>query len=221
MARAPYILAVVLAFGVAACATPPQPPPYDIPSAAAMQPGRDGADARYINPAADFRRYDSVIIEPVALYVGPAGRFGNTSHAERAEIALHMQGEFARVLGEQFPVADQASRSTLRLHLILVGLQDTKPLLAAASHLSISGMAMNMWRSLAGGSAMFAGSVTYIAELYDPSGETLLAAFQSRHGAHALDVTEDFSGLGSAKAGVTKAARQMRETLASLQNGGT
>jgi hypothetical protein len=211
------IASAILALGVAACAKPP-PPPYDIPSAALLQP--DGAIATYVNPAADFRRYDSVLIEPVAIYAGAAGYFGMTRLEDRAEIALHMQAEFARVLGEEFAVVETPAPSAVRLRLILVGLQDTKPTFATASRLSIGGMAVNLWRAVTGGSGVFVGSVLYIAELYDPAGETLLAAFQSRRGADALDITEDFTALGSAKLGVTRAAHHMRGVLASMQNGG-
>ncbi len=210
------ISASILALCVAACMKP-APPPHDIPSASMLQPTPDGSVVRYISSNADFRRYDSVFIEPVRIYLGAAGRF-NVGIDERNEVALFMQSEFTRVLGEAVPLAEAPGPNTMRLRLILVGLRGTQPLLATSSHLSIGGMALNIWRTLTGGNGLYMGSVAYLAEFYDGEEETLLAAMQSERAAHALDFSEDITALGSAKVGVAKGARHMRDALATLQS---
>jgi hypothetical protein len=213
--------AAILALCAAACAKPPAPP-YDIPSSSVMQPGGADGLVRYVNPAADFRRYDSVFIEPVRIYLGAGGRFGTTALEDRQEVARHMQTEFARAFAEDIPVAPEHGPTALRLRLIMVGMQTTQPLLAATTHFSLSGMAINIGRSVLGMKGAFTGSVTYIAEFYDSESDFLLAAIQAERGAHALDVTEDISTLGSAKVGVEKGARQLRDMLmAWRENGAT
>ena len=210
--------AAILALCVASCAKPA--PPYDIPSASVLQPG--GADGlmRYVSPAADFQRYESIYIEPVRIYLGAGGRFGTTALEDRQEVGRHMQTEFARALAEKIPVAGEPGPATLRLRLIMVGMQTTQPLLAATTHLSLSGMAINIGRSVLGMKGAFTGSVTYIAEFYDSESDLLLAAFQSERGAHALDITEDISTLGSAKVGIDKGARQLRDMVVAWRESG-
>jgi hypothetical protein len=66
----------------------------------------------------------------------------------------------------------------------------------------------------------FMGSVTYIAEFYDSESDLLLAAFQSERGAHALDISEDINTLGSAKVGVAKGARHLRDMVIALRESG-
>ena len=208
--------AAILALCVAACAKPPAAP-YDIPSASVMQPGGEDGLIRYVSPAADFQRYESIYIEPVRIYIGAGGRFGTTAFEDREEIGRYMQTEFARALAEKLPVAAEPGPATLRLRLIMVGLQTTQPLLAATTHLSLSGMAINIGRSILGMKGSFMGSVTYIAEFYDSESDLLLAAFQSERGAHALDISEDINTLGSAKVGVAKGARHLRDMVIALR----
>ena len=204
--------AAILALCMAACAKQPATP-YDIPSASVMQPGGADGLVSYVSPAADFQRYESVYIEPVRIYLGAGGRFGTTALGDRQEVARHMQTEFARALAEKIPVASEPGPTALRLRLIMVGMQTTQPLLAATTHFSLTGIAINIGRSVLGMKGAFQGSVTYIAEFYDSESDLLLAAFQVERGAHALDVTEDISTLGSAKVGVDKGARQLRDLL--------
>jgi hypothetical protein len=206
----------VVALGVAGCVKP-MPPPHDIPSSSVMQPSPENGLISYINPSADFSRYQTLYIEPVRIYMGSGGRFGATPIEEREQIARFMYSEFARAIDDQVQVVSDPDPGAMRLRLILVGLRGTESLMAASSHFSIGGMAMNLWRTLIGANGAFMGSVTYIAEFYDSAGDTLLAAFQTERSANALDISEDFSGLGSAKVGVIRGARHMRAALAALQ----
>ena len=212
--------AAILALCVAACAKPPAPP-YDIPSASVMQPGGEDGLIRYVSPAADFQRYEAIYIEPVRIYLGAGGRFGTTAFEDREDVGRYMQTEFARALAEKIPVAAEPGPGALRLRLIMVGLQTTQPLLAATTHFSLTGMAVNIGRSVLGMKGAFMGSVTYIAEFYDSQSDLLLAAYQTERGAHALDVSEDINTLGSAKVGVAKGARHLRDTVVAWrENGG-
>ena len=213
------LAASILVLGVVGCVKP-APPPYDIPSSMVLQTQSVWSTTLgYVRPAADFTRYDSVFIEPVRLYMGGNGRFGTTPIEDRQEVGRYMQDAFARAIGEQVQLADAPGPNVLRLRIIMVGLQETNPLLAASTHFSISGMAVDISRSVLGMNGSFMGSVTYLAEFYDGQTDTMLAAFQSQASADALDITEDLSALGSAKVGVEKAARHMRDMLASMQHG--
>jgi hypothetical protein len=185
-----------------------------------MQPGGEDGLIRYVSPVADFQRYESVYIEPVRIYLGAGGRFGTTALEDRQEIGRYMQTEFARALAEKIPVADEPGPAALRLRLIMVGLQTTQPLLAASTHLSLTGLAVNIGRSVMGMKGAFMGSVTYIAEFYDSQSDLLLAAYQAEHGAHALDIREDVNTLGSAKVGTAKGARQLGDMIMAWRESG-
>ncbi|HVN37633.1 MAG TPA: DUF3313 domain-containing protein [Myxococcota bacterium] len=78
---------------------------------------RGGSPAKlaYLDPAADFSRYERVIVEPVVVWKPDDERFAGISPAQREALAREFQAQFERAFAQEFAIAGRdAAPGTLR-----------------------------------------------------------------------------------------------------------
>ena len=114
---APYAVCIAsMAVVLTGCAST-RPIAYsDLASASKLRPNTQDRSGRmpfsYSEPV-DWRQYNQVIIEPVAVYRGADAQFKKISEEDKNELAQYMQKEFTERLSEQFRVVKTGSSNTL------------------------------------------------------------------------------------------------------------
>ncbi len=216
----PFLVSLV-ALTAAGCAASSPVAYRDLASAPQLQPARDDdAPFQYRSPTAALGSYTSLIIDPVAVYAGPDAQFGSTSAADRRAIAAYLGQTFATALASVLPVVDKPGPGTLRLHLVLTGLEASTPVVSTLTHLAPFGLVLNTGLEAAGGNGTFFGSVSYAVELSDAVTGALVYAYVTRQTPDALDVTASLGTLDAARTGVRIGARKLREALAKARTAG-
>jgi hypothetical protein len=207
---------LIAALALAGCASTAPIAFHELPSASRLQPVKDQKDHfRYTNPASDFRNYTALIVDPVTIYTGSDSQFGSVPDDARRAIADYMRQQFTEVLGKKLQITDSVAPHTARLHLTLIGLKTSTPVVSTATHVLPVAVLVNAGLGASGHNGTFFGSVCFAAELYDATSGELLYGSVSRETPFALDVTASLGRLDAAKAGVRRGAQHLRNDLTS------
>lgn len=156
--------------------------PVDLQSAEMLAQDKSGGESwTYINPAAVFTKYRSVIIEPGVVYDGPDAQFDGIDQADRAKYAEIMTTALRSEIGKSFPPPAKARADTIRVQVDLIGVQKTKGGIATATRITPIGFGLSALKSIRGKQGTFTGSVLFAVEAYDGrTGELLLAGVRRR-----------------------------------------
>lgn len=161
----------------------------------------------------DWRKYDKVILEPVAIYTGADQQFGRATDADKSLLAGYAQGEFAQALAIRYAAASVPGPTTLRIQVTLTGLETNKALLATFTKVDLLGSAVNIARTVQGAQGSFDGSVSYAVEIYDSVSNRPLRAYVSKQYPVAENVAATFGALSAAKVGIRKGAKDLLKQL--------
>lgn len=207
---------VALCACLAACGSAAPVAYQGVPSSPYLAPNHE-EDAgrvpyRYATPV-DWRAYDRIIIDPVAIYRGPDQQFEDMSDAQKTVLARYMEQQFAEKLRQRFALARDPAAGTLRLRLTLTGAAATTPVLGPFTRFDLSGGLYNAVQAARGGEGLFTGAVFYVAEIYDAPSNRLLAAFVAKQYPGAYDIGATFGSLGAAKTGIEKGADALAAQL--------
>jgi len=207
---------LIAALALTGCASSPPVAFHELPSASRLQPVKDQKDHfRYTNPEGDFRNYTALLVDPVTIYTGSDSQLGSVPDDARRAIADYMHQQFTEVLGKNLRIADSVAPRTARLHLTLIGIETSTPVLSTATHVLPVALLVNAGLGASGHNGTFFGSVCFAAELYDATTGELLYSSVSRETPFALDVTASLGRLDAAKAGVRRGAQHLRNELTS------
>ena len=124
-----------------------------------------------------------------------------------------MQGEFKRVLGQRFKIAERVGPNTLRLRLILTGAKTNTAMVSTVTRFDLVGGPINLVQSIRGKEGIFIGDVSYVVEIYDAQTGQLLKALVTKQYPNALNVGATFGKLGAAKVGIEKGAKDLLAQL--------
>lgn len=190
---------LAIGLALASCASP-NPVPYSgLASTDYMRPAGPDGDAHipYLyETTVDWRFYREVILDPISLYGGPDGQFGELTQAERISLADYMHQHFSRELSKRFRSTNQPGPNTLRIKLTLTGASTTTPVLGPLSRFDIAGGLYNGVQSFRGGEGTMTGSVIYAAEIYDASNLHLLKAFIAKQYPNSHNIGATFGVIG-------------------------
>ena len=171
----------------------------------------------YKKPGVDYKKYTKFMIEPVEIYQGKDAQFKKVSESDKQMMAEFIRSEFTRALKQGYEIVDQPGPGVLRMKFTLAGVQLTQTALAAVTHFTPIGMAMNLGRTASGMSGSFVGTVTMAGELYDGEDNTLVASFLTKRGPLAVDVTAQWTGLQASKKAVSDIADKFKATIDKIQ----
>ena len=81
---------------------------------------RHDAAAVYVDPVVDFKKYDSLMVDPVTVYPGTSG----ISQEKQTELGSYLRRAFVAELGRDYEIVDVAGPTTMRLRAALAGVAD-------------------------------------------------------------------------------------------------
>jgi hypothetical protein len=203
------LAAASLSAGLMACASPDPVAYSGLASSSHLVPSkqRDSAATpfRYATPV-EWRAYNRMIVDPVAIYRGGDHQFEDLSEQDKAELANYIQSEFREKLRDRFILVTDPAPDTLRLKLTLTGAATSTPVLSTLSRLDLAGGLYNGVQAVRGGEGMLTGSVIYAVEIYDAQTDRLLAAFVTKQYPGAFNIGASIGYLAAAKTGIDKGA---------------
>jgi len=124
----------------------------NVPLAAQMEPGPQYARAmRYVRTDVDYRKYNSFIIDPADVYTGADVEFGSASQQDKLDMAAYSYAQFREVIGAKYPLVNAPAANVARIHMTVVSMEATQPLLSTATHLAPAGLALNTLKSVTEG----------------------------------------------------------------------
>lgn len=188
--------------------------PVALQSSGKMEQAEPGSESwTYIKPGLSLAKYDSLLIQPTAVYAGPDAQFGAIPPPEREKYAgivtTALQGQLAQV----FPLVEKATARTIVLRVTLLGAQPTRGGVATATRLTTFGIATSAIKSVRGKPGTMTGSVLFAVEVFDGVSNELLAAAVRREHPDALDIPATLSTTDTVKAVARDFADQLRERL--------
>jgi hypothetical protein len=202
---------------LAGCAGTPPNRYSGLDSSAQLRPNagddKDRVPYAYAAPAADWRSYSSMIIEPVAIYTGADQQFEDISEADKQTLAACMQSEFEEKLGGRFILVAKPRPGTLRVKLTLTGAKTSTRFLSTFSRFDLGGGPYNLVQAARGKEGAFTGSVSYAVEIRDATSNTLLRSFISRQYPSPMNISATMGALEASKAGVRKGAEALAAEL--------
>ncbi|MCG8710206.1 DUF3313 domain-containing protein [Brenneria sp. 4F2] len=161
----------------------------------------------------DWAKYQSIIIDPVTLYQGADGQFGDMELSDRQALAAYMQKTFAETLRPHFRQATAPAPDTLRLKLTLTGADTTPQVVGTVTKFDLAGGPYNIVQSIRGGQGIFSGSVNYAVEIFDAATNRLLYAYVAKQYPNAMNVSASVGSLSAAEVGIDKGAEELAEML--------
>lgn len=187
-------------------------PPAAIPSASKLQTHpEDDRALIYVNPNAPKKVYTKFIIEPIHIYQGEDHGFGDISMEDRRMMGDFIPTELTRVIGEKYAVVVKPGPETMRIKLVLVGLEKTNTVMRGLTYGNPVGLVVNLAKGAVGKEGHFMGSITLAGEFEDSETGTVLSAFIGKIHPFAMDLS--FAPWDAAKAGVTKFAMDFRDRI--------
>lgn len=210
--KARQLAGLAACMAMAACAST-RPIQYSgLESASQLKPNRDDKSGRVpydYSAGADWRRYSSVTIEPVAIYRGADNQFEKISEQDKELLAQYMRTEFGDELNKRFDVVNYTGPGTLRLKLTLTGAKTTPQFVGTVTKFDLAGGPYNAVQAIRGKEGALSGSVSYAVEVYDASANRLLEAYVAKQYPSAMNVKASLGALGASKVGIRKGAQDL------------
>jgi hypothetical protein len=204
--------AAVLGLWLAGCASKPP----DVINVSGMIPIPDTKSPdvhAYQAPTFERSQYHGLFIEPTTLYSGPEADFGNVSPEDRQKIAGKLNEEMQRVLAPDFRLVSAPGPGIVRLHLTLVGINESHPVLSTALRLTPVGLVMTAGKAVRDKPAAFTGSINLAGVAYDSQTGQVLAAVQAIFAPSAVNLTSGVTPLRAAELSTTRAAEAFHDYL--------
>lgn len=161
----------------------------------------------------DWKKYHSIIIDPVSIYQGTDHQFGDMEQSDRQKLAAYMQKQFAETLRPHFREVSAPTPDALRLKLTLTGADTTTQVAGTVTKFDLAGGPYNIVQSIRGKQGMLSGSVNYAVEIYDATSNRLLHAYVAKQYPNAMNISASIGSLSAAEVGIDKAAEELAEIL--------
>ena len=186
---------------------------------AKLQPTTDKkeADLRYVNPNAQWKQYNKVLIEPVGFWAGDGSK---VSAADQRTLTTYFSKVLEEQLSKKFQVVNQPGPGVMAISVALEDATTATPVLRSLSLVEPHLRAIATLKYLATGTFPFVGSAQAEAKITDSvSGEVLAAAVSKRvGGGNPKDAAQ--WDLGDAENALSYWAQLTTTRLASWTSGG-
>ncbi|HWT97374.1 MAG TPA: DUF3313 domain-containing protein, partial [Terriglobales bacterium] len=189
------------------------------PSVKMEESPRYARTMRYVRTDVDYRKYSSFIIDPADVYTGADAEFGSASQQDKLDMADYTYAEFRDIIGAKYPLVTAPAPNVARIHMTVVGMEATQPLLSTVTHLAPAGLALNTLKGVSGGKGSFMGSVTLEIDVFDSVSNELIASVVTNQQANALDITSVPTKYGAARTGVQEGAEKLLKSIDEIQAG--
>ena len=164
-----------------------------------LEPGKAGeAELRWINPDADFTRYDKAIIDPVSFWRGADAKAG-LSAEQRQALANYFHAKAHDEMAKYFTVVQHPEQGAMRFTAALTRLGERNVTMDTLSTYVPQMRLMAEGKGLFTGKPAFVGEATLEGRVTDSwTGETLGAAKDRRVGGKTFKGMDDWSDVRAA-----------------------
>jgi len=197
---------------LAGCAshTPKTTGGLDLP----LQPGQYPGTLVYRAPDVQAGKYKAIFVDNADIYRAADADFGGASEEDKARLAEKLSTEFKSALTKHhYNLVSQSGPGVVRLHLILAGIRESKPVAATVLRLTPLGLGASAAKTATGGSSALVGSVTVSGELLDGQSGEALAGFVATESPIALDLTSGLGKLRAAELGIERGSDDFAAAL--------
>ena len=176
----------------------------------------DKALYRYVNPKADIKRYNTVLIDPVFVY--KAGELDKDELANYQKLANNAFVYLRQELGKDYRIVYSPEPGTMRVQMAIVDADSSKPVRNTLSTLIPVGIALSLVKYTATGKQAGVGEITAEMKITDAStGQLLGAALDRRVGGKEL--SKLWSGWHNADDALQYWAKRLRFALCDMRGG--
>jgi hypothetical protein len=197
---------------LAGCAshTPTTAGGLDLP----LQPGQFPNTLIYRAPDIQPGKYKAIFVDNADIYRAADADFGGASEEDKARMAEKLSTEFKNALTKhKYTLASQSGPGVVRLHLILAGLKESKPVAATVLRLTPLGLGASAAKTVTGGNSALVGSVTVSGELLDAQSGEALVGFVATESPIAIDLTSGLGKLRAAELGIERGSEDFAGAL--------
>jgi len=186
-----------------------------------LREGRPGeALLVYIKPDVDWRRYDKMMIEPVAIWGGGAksGTLEDVPHEEEQVLVDYFDAALREELGKDYKLVDRPGPGVLRLRVAITEAEGSTVPLDVLSTFVPQMRTLSGVKRVATGTAAFVGKAGAEGEIKDSMSDERLAAAVDRQAGQkrAKGVLETWDDVQGA---FDHWAQRVRARLAELRSG--
>ena len=179
-----------------------------------LQPSQYPGTLVYRAPDVQAGKYKSIFVDNADIYRAADADFGGASEEDKVRLAEKLSTEFKNALTKHhYTLVSQSGEGVVRLHLILAGIKESKPVAATVLRLTPLGLGASAAKTVSGGSSALVGSVTVSGELLDAKSGEALAGFVATESPIALDLTSGLTKLRAAELGIERGSEDFAAAL--------
>ena len=180
----------------------------------------DEALLTYINPNADFRQYNKLILDPIKVYPGVGNsKLSSISPEDMQKLLDYFDATLREELGDGFVFVTQPGPETMRLRIALTEAKPGRVALDTFSSVMPPAVALNALKTVSTGRGTGIGEASAEVEMQDSmTGERLAASVDKRVGSKYTFKLDKFSRWRATKGAFDYWAKRMDERLAELNN---
>jgi len=182
-----------------------------------LTPGdKDQASLRYINPAAQWTRYNKVLLEPVTFWGDDKTK---VSAADQQKLCDFLREALNEQLGKKFEIVNEPGPGVMRLQVAIVDAESATPVLRTVSMAIPQARLLSSLKYLATGTYPFIGGAEAEAKMTDAvSGELLGEWVDKRVGGGSIKTAAQWEW-GDAENAMTEWATLAATKLSSWTSG--
>jgi hypothetical protein len=178
--------------------------------------GKDQVGLRYINPAAQWTKYNKVLIEPVTFW---GGNSTLVSSADQQALVNYFSQQLREQLGKKFQIVDLPGPGVMKLTVAMTDAETATPVLRSISMIVPQAHMLSNLKYLATGTFPFVGWAQAEVKITDSvSGELLSAAVDKRIGGGSASTGFQWQW-GDAEHAIDKWSEMLTERLSSWTTG--
>ena len=174
------------------------------------------ANLRYLNPSAQWAKYDKVLIAPVTYW---AGDDSNISPEDQHKLTDFFQQALYQQLSTKYEVVREPGAGVLLIQVALVDASSATPVLRTISMLIPQARALATLKYVATGTYAFIGSAEAEAKIADSQTHQVLAAAVDKRVGGGSVVTAAQWQWGDAENAITAWSKQTTDRLTELKAG--
>jgi len=165
-----------------------------------LEPGpKGGAALRYVKEGVDWKQYDKVMLDEVALFLSQDADFRGIYLDEMEALEDIFHKSIVQALGDKYPLTSEPGPGVLRLRPAITGLVPSRPVLNTVSTIVPVGLAISHVKKAATGVHANVGLASMEAELLDSQTNEQLAAVVDKRSGAKYQVIKGMSKWGHVK----------------------
>ena len=202
---------------VTGCATKTEPLNFSgfLGNYSGLRPSPDGSGAwSYRNPAADFKPYDKIMLDPLVIWPSQHSSYGGVDALTAWKLGLAFQDRISSALAGGYSIVTEPGPGVLRLRAALTKVMLQRPGLASPGPLlPMAGDVLLQASAKISGMNTIEGEAAIEAELLDAMSQERLAAYVEDRVNDRVILTKDKDSLGPVLEIFDYWARKLRQRL--------